>query len=74
MARWVEEALGENGGRGTVLDVCKIVWEMHGDEIRAAGDLFYSWQYEVRWAADLLRKDGVLASAGDSPRGVWELA
>lgn len=74
MAGWVEEAIRELGGSGALLDVCKTVWRNHGDEIQAAGDMFYKWQYEVRWSADILRKEGVLKSADQSKRGIWQLA
>ena len=73
MTNWVEDALQSHNGSATIFQVCKRVWEDHGDEITAAGDMFYKWQYEIRWAGDMLRKDGVIRSATDSPRGVWEL-
>lgn len=74
MTTWVEEALHDHGGSSTLLDVCKHVWQHHGSDIQSAGDLFYKWQYEVRWAADILRKEGVLRPANQTPRGVWQLA
>jgi hypothetical protein len=73
MTEWVEEALRELGGRGTILDICRKVWERHGDEIRVSGDAFYTWQYEIRWAGDILRKKGILRPVDESSRGVWEL-
>jgi len=33
--------------------------------------IFYSWQYDLRWAAHKLR--GVMLAADASPSGVWEL-
>ena len=74
MTVWVEEALQELGGKGSIFEICKAVWLKHGDEITAAGDMFYKWQYEIRWAGDMLRKDGIINSAENSPRGVWQLA
>lgn len=73
MTVWVEEALRELGGSGSILEICKCVWADHGEEISASGDMFYKWQYEIRWAGDLLRKQGRLRPAKQSPRGVWEL-
>jgi hypothetical protein len=70
---WVVEALKDHGGRATVLEVSKHVWVNHREELEA-GDLFYTWQYDVRWAAHALRKQGRIRAAKISPRGVWELA
>jgi hypothetical protein len=74
MANWVQEGLRELGGKATILDVCKKVWEKHAEEIRNSGDMFYKWQYEIRWSGDILRKKGVLRPADESADGVWELA
>jgi hypothetical protein len=74
MTEWVVEALRDLGGRGTILEISRRVWERHEPEIRAVVDLLYEWQYELRWAGDILRRDGVLRPTEDVPRGIWELA
>jgi hypothetical protein len=74
MTDWVEEALRKLGGAASILDICKEVWTLHEADIRNAGDLLYEWQYEIRWAGDLLRRNGVIRPAEVSPRGVWELS
>jgi hypothetical protein len=74
MADWVVEALQALGGKAIILDIARHVWTRHEADIRDAGDLLYEWQYELRWAGDLLRRDGVIRPADDSPRGTWELA
>ena len=71
---WLQEALGSLGGSGAVADVCKHIWKRHETELRSLGDLFYTWQYDVRWAANKLRRSGVMKPKDLSPRGVWELA
>ncbi len=55
---WVWEALDQLGGRGTIADVAKNIWMNHETDLKAAGDHFYSWQYDMRWAAQQLRKKG----------------
>jgi hypothetical protein len=70
----VVEALRALGGSGTVVDVSRFIWERHEEELRRSGDLFYTWQYDVRWAAHQLRRKRIVKSVGASPRGVWELA
>lgn len=74
LARWVQSALSRRGGTATIAQVCEDIWRRHEDELRNSGDHFYTWQYEVRWAADHLRRKGVMKPAQQSPRGMWELA
>ena len=70
---WVVEALRAAGGSASVVEVARRIWESHEQDIRAAGDLLYTWQYDVRWAAHALRREGVVKAADASPRGIWEL-
>ena len=70
---WLVEALKANGKSATIVDVCKYIWNKYEDELKASGDLFYTWQYDVRWAATELRKTGKMKPANISPQGVWEL-
>ena len=74
LTAWVVEAIQQLGGRGTITEIARKVWELHEPDIKAGGDLLYEWQYELRWAGDILRRDGVLRPSEDSQRGVWELA
>jgi hypothetical protein len=70
---WILEALQSLNGSATLLDVCKQVWCHHEAELKASGDLFYSWQYDIRWAATVLRERKLIKAAEESPRGIWEL-
>ena len=71
---WVHDALIALGGHGSIVDVCKYIWKNHERELRDSGDLFYKWQYDMRWAADHLRRAGIMKSATASPKGLWELS
>jgi hypothetical protein len=71
---WVCEALRHHGGEASVLDVSKYIWSHHEDELRVSGNLFYSWQYDMRWAAKILRDKGKLTAAEVTPRGKWVLS
>lgn len=71
---WLVSALKAQNGSASIINICKHVWEVHEDDLRNAGDLFYSWQYDIRWAADYLRRTGILRSAELSPKGIWELS
>ena len=61
------------GGRGAIVTVCKEFWAKHENELKKSGDLFYTWQYDIRWAATTLRKAGRMIDANVSPSGVWEI-
>jgi hypothetical protein len=71
---WLLVALRARGGQATITDICRQIWAHHEADLRDSGDLFYTWQYDVRWAATGLRKSGAMRAASESPRGVWELA
>lgn len=70
---WVLEALEELGSRGGVVDVSKVVWRRHEADLRMSGDLFYTWQYDIRWAAQRLRDLGRLEQMRGRNRGPWVL-
>ena len=61
------------GGCGKIVPVCKKFWAKHESELKKSGDLFYTWQYDIRWAATTLRKTGRMIDAKVSPSGVWEI-
>ena len=73
LKKWVMESLGSRGGAAHHIQVAKDVWERHEDELRASGDLFYTWQYDLRWAAQRLRDSAALLPDEETPRGVWSL-
>ncbi len=74
MSQWVLEALQQLGGSAVHLEVARRVWQNHGADIQAAGDYFFEWQYELRWAADLLRREATMAPADPAARGTWALS
>jgi hypothetical protein len=69
----VVEALRGLGGSASPTDVSRFVWEHHESELRTAGDLFYTWQYDLRWAAYQLRVNGIIRAVISSPPDIWEL-
>jgi hypothetical protein len=70
---WVYEALKALGGRANIPSIGKHIWDHHEADLRASGDLFYTWQYEMRWAGQRLFKAGRMKHKGTSGRGFWEL-
>lgn len=71
---WVEQAVRDQGGAATVVEVCRHIWEKHEEELRTSGDLFFTWQYDVRWAAQSLRDGGILEPKPRGDRSPWRLA
>ncbi len=69
---WVEEALIALNGSASLLDVAKKIWDLHEADLINT-ELFYTWQYDYRWAATKLREKGIMKSREDSPKGIWEL-
>ena len=69
--RWVLEAVRDLGP-SQVARVAEHIWSRHEKELQASGDLFYTWQYAMRWEAMKLRKKGKFAPA--TKDGLWRLA
>jgi hypothetical protein len=60
---WVLDAL-KKLGPATVPQIAKYIWDNHEAELRRSGDLFYTWQYAMRWAGQRLQIDGKLRKKG----------
>ena len=74
LRKWIVEALEYYGGAATMIDVSKRIWEEREQELRDNGDMFFRWQYAMRWAGTSLRHDGILKPASSSDRGIWVLS
>ena len=70
---WLIEALKANKGSASIVEVCKYVWDNYENQLRRSGDLFFTWQYDIRWAATQLRKEGIMRAVSSSSKGIWEL-
>ena len=70
---WVIQALESFGDSATIVQVAKHIWENHRNELQSSGDLFYTWQYDMRWAAKKLRDSNKILPAKVSPKGRWQL-
>ena len=71
---WVVAALRFHGGSADILQVCESPWKHHEADLRSSGALFYTSQYDIRWAAQSLREGGVLKPVHGSRSRPWELA
>lgn len=71
---WVAASLKRLGGSASLTMVARDIWKHNELELRSSGDLFYTWQYDMRWAANALRRKGVMKPSEVSPSGVWQLS
>ena len=60
-------------GNGYILDISKKFWIKYKDNITPNNNLFYTWQYDIRWAATELRKNNIMVRP-DLEKGLWTLA
>lgn len=70
------------GGKAKMMEIFKKFWQEYEVELKKSGDLFYTWNYDIRWAATKLRKNGKMKQAKEqentyghniSSKGVWEI-
>ncbi|MBC7137334.1 MAG: hypothetical protein H5U17_01090 [Defluviimonas sp.] len=71
LKHWVAEAVSEAGGESRVIDIAKWIWLHHESDLRKSGDMFFKWQYDMRWAGQALVQDGTLNKT--TRRGYWKL-
>jgi hypothetical protein len=69
---WILGALKDLNGSGRIVQVAKHIWDNHESDLRGAGDLFYTWQYDMRWAAQELQDEGKISKAGKNR--AWDLS
>jgi len=73
LVKLLEDALIANGGSGNIVQLCRWVWEHQIQHLSKNDNLFYTWQYDIRWAATKLRRMGIIKDVQQSAMGVWEL-
>jgi len=70
------------GGRAQMMDIFKSFWAKYKHELKETDDMFYTWNYDIRWAATQLRKEKRMKQAETrentygnpvSPKGIWEI-
>lgn len=61
------------GGAAETMEIFRQFWKLYGDDLSEEDDLFYTWNYDIRWAATELRKFGRMKQAFQSPKGIWEI-
>jgi len=67
----VSSALSHHGGEATIVEVARFIWNNHEADLKSSGDLFYTWQYEMRWAAQKLRDEKALILGRRGNKNTW---
>ncbi len=70
---WVVSAIRANGGEASIIQVAQHIWKNHERELRSSNDLFFTWQYRMRWAAQKLQKAGKLKKLKSGIYARWVL-
>jgi len=73
MVQLVCEALESLGGEGTIVDTAAVIWKNYKDDLESSGDIFYTWQYDMRWARHKLSKTGKLTTEKRGKESIWKL-
>ncbi|MBD9660766.1 hypothetical protein IB226_14935 [Pantoea sp. PNT03] len=74
MKEWIIEALNSMNGIGWPRDVAKYVWDNYEGHLRESGDMLYTWQYDLRWAAQSLRDNNKLKAVNKRTDMPWEIS
>lgn len=71
------------GGKASMMDIFREFWKFYASKLDPAEDMFYTWNYDIRWAATELRNNGRMKPAhskenpgelvDESPKGIWEI-
>jgi len=70
---WIVEALKELKGKAQISKVREQVWMIHKDDLINSGNLHFTWNEDILWAATQLRAKGILKKAKETSKNVWEL-
>jgi hypothetical protein len=73
LERWILAALRSTGGTATIVEIARYIWSNHEAELRSTDELFYTWQYRMRWAGERLKKAGKLRKTKQGSHGRWIL-
>ena len=72
LQRIVSQAIAAHSGKASIVEVAQHIWGHHEAELKASGDLFFTWQYDMRWAAQRLRDAGKLSLGRRGGKNVWQ--
>ena len=70
----LEEALVSLGGEGRIVEICEYIWNNYNNDLLSSGDIFYTWQYDLRMSAkETLKAQGKVITIKDGTKSIWKL-
>ena len=70
----LEEALVSLGGEGRIVEICEYIWSKYNNDLLSSGDIFYTWQYDLRMSAkETLKAEGKIITIKDGNKSIWKL-
>jgi len=73
LGQLIIEALESNSGSASIVKICQYIWQNYESDLRDYGDLFYTWQYDLRWASQRLCKEGIIEKLPQGNMSIWKL-
>jgi len=73
LQQWVCEALKANDGKASIVEICKHIWSNHELDLKNDEQLFYTWQYQMRWAGQQLVKKNLIKKTKLGIKAEWVL-
>jgi hypothetical protein len=70
----LEEALVSLGGEGRIVEICEYIWSKYNNDLLSSGDIFYTWQYDLRMSAkETLKAEGKVITIKEGNKSIWKL-
>jgi hypothetical protein len=73
LERWILDALQAHSGEASIVEIAKHIWTTHEAELRKSDELFFTWQYKMRWAGQVLQQKGNLRKSKRGAKANWIL-
>ena len=73
LGQLIIEALESNSGAASIVKICQYIWQNYESDLRDSGNLFYTWQYDLRWASQRLCKEGIIEKLPQGRMSIWKL-
>ena len=70
---WIVEALKDLNGSSQIIKIREHIWQHHQNDLVNSGNLHFTWNEDLYWAATQLRANGVLKNAKATSKSVWAL-
>jgi len=70
---WIVEALHDLKGSAQIQKVKEHIWQHHQQDLMNSGNLHFTWNEDILWAATQLRARGILKNAKATSKSIWAL-